>query len=223
MANGKWQWHLEDVRLSLLNMNPGEIIDRLEMQPVAVALVCIGVAGILILLVNRKRLQTGIDEWRVQRCLKQIGCDQIRNLTCPDGLDGYYTIDRLALVQDAILLIAYRPYGGNIYCAERIVEWTQVIGQKSFKFENPLFELENQLTALKSLIGGMPVHGILFFNQNAAFPKGHPQAVLNPDNIPHHFLGANCDPVKPQVQAAWAQLKAQQLQTLQNSKASVKT
>jgi hypothetical protein len=204
-------------------MNPGEIIDQLERDPALVALVFIGFAIALILLVNRKRLQLLIGEWRIQRRLKKIGCDQIRNLICPDGLDGYYTIDRLALVQDAILLIAYKPFGGNIYCAERISEWTQVIGKKSFKFENPLFELENQLTALKSLVGGMPLNGFLLFNHSAIFPKGHPDAVLNPDNIPHRFLGANCDPVNPQVQAAWAQLKAHQKQPLGNSKASVKT
>jgi hypothetical protein len=204
-------------------MNPGEIISQLERDPAAITLVAAGLAIVLILLVNRKRLQLRIGEWRIQRCLKQIGCDQIRNLICPDGLDGYYTIDRLALVQDAILLIAYKPYGGNIYCAERIAEWTQVIGKKSFKFANPLFELENQLTALKFLAGGMPVHGFLFFNHSTAFPKSHPEVVLNPDNIPHRFLGANCEPVNPQVQAAWEQLKAQQKQPSANIQASVKT
>jgi len=204
-------------------MNPDEIIGQLELDPTAVALLIIGIAIVLILLITRKRLQLHIGEWRIQRCLKRIGCDQIRNFICPDGLDGYYTIDRLALVQDAILLIAYKPYGGNIYCAERIAEWTQVIGKKSFKFENPLFELENQLTALKLLAGGMPVHGFLFFNHSAAFPKGHPQVVLNPDNIPDRYLGANCNPVNPQVQAAWEQLKAQQKQPRANTRASVKT
>jgi hypothetical protein len=204
-------------------MNPGEIIDQLEIEPAALALLAAGLAIVLILLVNRKRFLLGIGEWRIQRCLKKIGCDQIRNMICPDGLDGYYTIDRLALVQDAILLIAYKPYGGNIYCAERIAEWTQVIGQKSFKFQNPLFELENQLTALKLLAGGMPVHGFLFFNYSTSFPKGHPEVVLNPDNIPDRFLGANCDPVNPQVQAAWTQLKAQQQQPSANKQASAKT
>jgi len=204
-------------------MNTDEIIDQLEMDPAAIALVAAGLAIVLILFVNRKRLQLRIGEWRIQRCLKQIGCDQIRNLSCPDGLDGYYTIDRLALVQDAILLIAYKPYGGNIYCAEHIAEWTQVIGQKSFKFANPLFELENQLTALKFLAGGMPVHGFLFFNHSAAFPKGRPDVVLNPDNIPDRFLRANCEPVNPQIQTAWELLKAQQKQPSANIQASAKT
>ena len=82
-------------------MDPGEIISQLEWHPAAVALVAVGFAILLLLLANRKRLQLRFGEWRIQRCLKQIGCDQIRNLNCPDGLDGQYTIDRLALVQDA--------------------------------------------------------------------------------------------------------------------------
>ena len=206
-----------------LRMNSGEIIDQLANQPAALALIAAGLVIVVILLVNRKRLQLRFGEWRTQRCLKQIGYDQIRNLICPDGLDGYYTIDRLALVQDAILLIAYKPFGGNIYCAERITEWTQVIGQKSFKFANPLFELENQLTALKSLAGEMPLAGFLFFNHSAIFPKGHPDAVLNPDNIPDRFLRANCEPANPQLQAAWKLLKAQQDQPSASNRATVKT
>lgn len=199
------------------------MISQLKIEPAAMVLVTAGLAIILILLVNRKRIQLRLREWRIQRCLQQIGCAQIRNLICPDGLDGYYAIDRLALVQDAILLIAYKPYGGNIYCAERIAEWTQVIGQKSFKFENPLFELDNQLTALKLLSGGVPIQGYLFFNHSAEFPKGHPEMVLHPDNIPERFLGAHCDRVNPQIQAAWELLKAQHKKPSANIPASVKT
>jgi len=98
-----------------------------------------------------------------------------------------------------------------------------VIGQKSFKFENPLFELDNQLTALKLLSGGMPIHGFLFFNHSAEFPKGHPEMVLHPDNIPDRFLNAHCDPVNPQIQAAWELLKVQHKQPSANNPASVKT
>jgi len=204
-------------------MDPDEIINQLKIEPAAIALVAAGLVIILILLVNRKRLQLQLREWRIQRCLQQIGCEQIRNLICPDGLDGYYIIDRLALVQDSILLIAYKPYGGNIYCAERIAEWTQVIGKKSFKFENPLFELDNQLTALKSLSGGVPIYSFLFFDHSAEFPKGHPGMVLHPENIPDRFLGAQGDPVTPPIQVAWELLKAQHKKPSVNNPASVKT
>ena len=186
------------------------VIDQLELNSTVIISAVLGIVVVLILLVNRKRLLHSFSEWRIQRCLNKIGCDQIRNLVCPDGLDNFYTIDRLALVQDAILLISYQPYGGNIYCAERIAEWTQVIDQKSFKFENPLFELENQMTSLKALVKDTPILGFLFFNHTALFPKGHPDAVLNPDNIPDQYLATNCQPVKPHIQAAWEIFKEQQ-------------
>lgn len=204
-------------------MNPDEIMGQLEIEPAVVALLISAFAILLVVIALRKRLLLRLREWRIQRRLNQIGCEQIRNLVCPDGLDGYYRIDRLALVQDAILLIAYKPFGGNIYCAQHISEWTQVVGQKSFKFENPLFELENQLTSLKLLTGGVPLHAFLAFNRSAEFPKGHPDAILLPDNIPDRYLGTNCNPVNPQIQAAWDLLKAQRNQLSTAAAAGVKT
>ena len=133
---------------------------------------------LLILWFNRKRIGILFREWRIQRSLKSIGSEQIRNLVCPDGLDGHYQLDRLALTDDEILLISYKAYGGNIYCAEQIAEWTQIVGQKSFKFANPLFELENQLTALRLILGNVPLRGYLFFNHSAEFPKGDRKSVV---------------------------------------------
>ena len=134
-------------------MDVRQSFDRLDFQSGMVALLIIAIALLLILHLNRAGLQLRFRDWRLQRSLNRIGSEQIRDLVCDDGLDGYYKIDRLALTSDSILLISYKPYVGKIYCAEHISEWTQVIGQKSFKFENPLFELENQLTALKTITG----------------------------------------------------------------------
>lgn len=121
------------------------------------------------------------------------------------------------------MLISYKLYGGNIYCAEHISEWTQLVGQKSFKFENPLFELENQLTALRLLTGNVHLEGFLFFNNSAEFPKGHPDRVLHPGNIPDRFNAANSENVKPEIAAAWSLLKAHQQQIPPADHASVKT
>lgn len=191
-----------------MRMTYDEIMQRFDPHSEIVALAIVLTGLLLILLLNRKRLFVGLREWRIQRSLKKIGAEQIRHLICPDGLDGHYTIDRLALVQDAILLIAYKPYSGNIYCAERIAEWTQVVGQKSFKFENPLFELENQLASIHLLIGAAPLRGYLFFNHSAEFPKGHPDNVLHPGNIPATMLSENCAAPTAESQAAWDLLKA---------------
>lgn len=200
-----------------------ELIQRMNLEANVIAISMAGLALALVLFVNRKRLQMHLREWRIQRCLNRIGSEQIRNLVCADGLDGYYRIDRLALTRDAILLISYKPYGGNIYCAERISEWTQVIGQKSFKFENPLFELDNQLTALRLLVGSAPLHGYLFFNHSALFPKGHPASVLNPESVPDQFLAENCELINPEIQMAWDVLKAHQNESSATDQVSVKT
>ena len=187
-----------------------------------VALV-IAIALAMVLWFNRKRIGILFREWRIQRSLKQIGSEQIRNLTCPDGLEGFYRLDRLALTDNAILLISYKAYGGNIYCAENINEWTQVVGQKSYKFQNPLFELENQLTALRLILGNVPLQGYLYFNHSAVFPKGHPDPVLYPDNLPAHILGANCTQTRIDIKSAWERLKLLHQEGSSGAAARVKT
>jgi hypothetical protein len=204
-------------------MDAKDSMERLNLQSEIVALAIIGVAVLLILYLNRRRLQLRWREWRLQRCLGRIGCEQIRGLVCADGLDGFYSIDRLALVGDAILLISYKPHVGNIYCAEKISEWTQVIGRKSFKFDNPLFELENQLIALKTIVGNAPLRGYLFFGHGATFPKGHPDSVLQPDTIPANFLRGQIDAVAPDARAAWGLLQAQQANPAATGELGVKT
>jgi hypothetical protein len=193
-----------------MHMDVAESISQLDLQSESVAFAIIVIAVLLILHINRHRLQTAYREWRMQRCLNKIGVEQIRDLVCPDGLDGYYHIDRLALTPDAILLIAYKPFVGNIYCAERIAEWTQVIGRKSFKFANPLFELENQITALTLALGSIPLRGCLLFSNSTIFPKGHPESVLQPETIPTQYRRDPHVPIGEEVQAAWEHLKWQQ-------------
>lgn len=204
-------------------MDSHEFLNQLSLRSDAVVISIVALALLLVLFLNRKRLLVGLREWRIQRCLARIGCEQIRDLVCDDGLEGQYVIDRLVLTPRAILLISYKPFVGNIYCAERISEWTQVIGRQSFKFENPLFELENQLTALRLLIGNTPLEAYLFFNLSAEFPKGHPQSVLNPDNIPEEFLTSECENLPPDIRAAWDLLKMHHKEASQNPEIGVKT
>ncbi len=204
-------------------MDVNQPFNQLNLQSEIVAFAIIVIALLLVLHLNRRRLQARFSEWRIQRCLNQIGSEQIRDFTCPDGLEGVYSIDRLALTRDAILVIGYKPYVGNIYCAERIAEWTQVIGQKSFKFENPLFEIDNQITALQILLGSSPLKGYLLFSDNAVFPKGHPESVLQPDRIPGRLLTDQSEDVKPEVRAVWDHLKWQQRNIHSDAEVGLKT
>ena len=170
--------------------------------PIAITLVALAI----ILIINWRKLRYQWLEWSTRRCLNQIGIKQIKNVTWPDGLDGNFKIDRIAMLHNSILLLAFKPYSGNIYCADSIAEWTQVIGQKSYKFTNPLFELENQVTAIQSLIPNVPIRGALFFDHSARFPKGHPDKVLNPDNIPEFMLRLKCPEPTSGILESWESL-----------------
>ena len=178
---------------------------------------------VLLALLNWKNIRRTWLEWRTRRRLNQIGLKQRRNIVCPDGLDGEFILDRLIMLPNAILLLSAKRYPGNIYCAERISEWTQVIGQKSYKFENPLFDLENQLTALRHIIPNVRINGYLFFDHTARFPKGHPEILLHPDNIPEEFLQVNCAEPQQAILTAWESLTELPMNSSSNSPLRLKT
>ena len=189
-------------------MEVDQYLDRLGLEPNLVVAILVAVTILLLVALNGRRLMSAWREWRIRRLLDGIGHEQIRNLHCPDGLDGHHLIERLALASDSILVIAYKRFSGNIYCAQQIDEWTQMIGQKSFKFPNPLFELEYQLTSLRAESGSDRIEGFIFFDAGAAFPKGHPEHVWHPGNIPPSLLREHCPPANAEIQAAWERLKS---------------
>ena len=170
--------------------------------PVSISMLVI----IFILITNWRKLRVQWLEWRTRRRLNQIGIRQMKNVVCADGLDGNLRIDRLVMLHDSILLIAFKPYSGNIYCAESIPEWTQVIDQKSYKFSNPLYELENQVIAIQSVVPNVPVRGVLFFDHSAEFPRGHPDTVMHPGNIPDILLRSNCPEPQAEILQSWETL-----------------
>ena len=160
-------------------------------------------AIVVFLVLNWRKLHDRWLEWNTHRNLDKVGIKQIKKAVCADGLDGEFVIDRLVMLHDSILLIAFRPYPGNIYCAEKIPEWTQVKSQKSFKFNNPLFELDNQVTAIRNYFPGVSIRGLLVFDHNASFPKGHPERVILPDHIPESLLQINIPEPRPEILKCW--------------------
>ena len=204
--NDLFAWNFKTESILFRPMNIEYYIDLVRANkfilPIFIALLVI----IFILIINWHELRFQWLEWRTRRSLNQIGIKQMKNVVCADGLDGNLRIDRLVMLHDSILLIAFKPYSGNIYCAESIPEWTQVIDQKSFKFSNPLYELENQVIAIQSIVPNVSVRGVLFFDHSAEFPKGHPDSVLHPANIPDALLRSNCPEPLNDITRAWETL-----------------
>ena len=170
--------------------------------PIAITLVALAI----ILIINWRKLRYQWLEWSTRRSLNQIGIKQMKNVVCSDGIDGSFKIDRMVMLHNSILLLAFKPYSGNIYCADSIPEWTQVVGRKSYKFNNPLFELENQITAIQDIMPDVPIRGVLFFDHSAKFPKGHPDKVLNPVNIPEYMQRSKCPEPSSEILRSWQTL-----------------
>jgi hypothetical protein len=157
----------------------------------------------LILFINRSSISSYWMNLKTRRCLNHLGMDQITDVKCPDGLGHEFSIDRLILRQNGISILIYKKYPGKIFCADHIDEWTQMLGQKSYAFKNPLFELDFQIKALQACIPDVEVDGYLFFDHNAQFPKGHPQRVIHPQSIPQSLDRPQHIEIDQKIIQAW--------------------
>ena len=169
----------------------------------------LSVAAVLVITyLNRHRLRLSWLNLRTRYCLSRLGLEQISGLNCPDGLGHHFTIDRLLLRHDGITLLVTKQYPGRIFCSDHIDDWTQMLGRKSFRFKNPLFELDHQIKAIAACIPDVSVDGYLFFDYQTEFPKGHPQRVIHAAAIPESITRRNRHQVENHVMQAWKKLKA---------------
>ena len=97
-------------------------------------------------------------------------------------------------------------YPGKIYCADHIDNWTQMLGNKSYYFKNPLNDLGIQIRALSACIPGVPVNGFLFFDHLSEFPRGHPEKVIHLNRIPQELRPDKHNKVEAGVMLAWEKL-----------------
>ena len=139
--------------------------------------------------------------------LNRLGFKQRKDFFFPDGMGGKLRIDRLILGQREIYLMIDMPYEGNIFCADNIDEWTQLIKGKSFTFENPLNHLDIIINTIAGSIP-VPVCGYLYFGHRASFPKGRPARVLRYDSLPEALLPPRKSEPEQAVVDAWNDLIA---------------
>ena len=139
--------------------------------------------------------------------LNRLGIKEIRDFEFPDGLGSSFTVDRLIMRQDGISLLVLKKYPGRIYCAEDIDEWTQLLAGKSYRFKNPLTDLDYQVKAISSCVPDVDVNGYLFFDYQAEFPKGHPESVIGLNTIPASLKRDRKKQPTASVVRAWEKLR----------------
>ena len=163
---------------------------------------------VAMIFLGRRGIRHALLNLKTRYRLNHLGLKQIRNFQCPDGLGNYFTIDRLVMCNDGISLLLFKQFPGSIFCADDIQEWTQLLAGKSYRFKNPLIDLDYQIKAVSAGIPGVAVNGYLFFDHNAEFPKGHPQRVIRLESIPDSLKRKHQEKVQPAVESAWKKLAA---------------
>ena len=142
-----------------------------------IAIIIISIIAIAGLLVWRIRLRKKSAEFILNSILEPYAKDQVKQIIIPDGIGGLIEIEHLILLKQGLLLIESYPMAGNLYGADTIDQWTQIIDGRSYKFANPLRRLRTSRQAIKSLAPNIPVFCRVIFNADSFFPKGKPSDV----------------------------------------------
>jgi len=146
-----------------------------------------------------------ISHWRLHALVDKLGRASLRNVFVPDDMGGDLYIEQLLLRDDGLLLVNVKSFRGNIFAADQIELWTQVLGHHSYKFQNPLHQQESDLQALKVLIPKVKLDGLVVFARGCRFPKGKPDKVVDYDLLKN--IKPPAEQVLPAVQDAWEQLR----------------
>jgi hypothetical protein len=153
----------------------------------------------------RRSLQNWREARRITRSACRLGARLLRDVHLPDGMGGEVTIDFLALAADAILIIGVKRYDGYIFGSAHTDDWTQTIGNRSYKFPNPDVCLERQVSAVQLLIPGIPVRGVHLFADCAVFPRDKPINVLQVSDV-RGMRSPVLKDIPEEVRMAWTEL-----------------
>lgn len=162
---------------------------------------------ILALLLSYTTYKNWLKEQFLYRRVRKLGVAALRNIVIPDGMDGRVLIENIILTPAGIYILPIKRYYGIIFAAENIDSWTQVVGKRSYKFPNPLPELETYIMAVRNLLPAIDVTGCILVTREAEFPKGKPKRII-PVAEAAASLGITRGEVPAQLRVAWENLKA---------------
>ncbi len=129
------------------------------------------------------------------KVVDSLGVKYLCDIVLPDGIEGLVFIDYLLLVPGGFVAIDTQHSEGHLFGGETIDQWSQVINNKTYKFNNPLYAIQSARQAvlwnlqhnadLESLSPNTPwqVQGWVTFSNTGNFPKGIPTQVSMIDEL----------------------------------------
>lgn len=168
-----------------------------------------GVSALLLLLIvglHFGRIKEFLDETFMLRSLRNLGRESLHGVLLADGIDGEIYLEHLILTPASILAIRVKRYQGVIFAADNIEFWTQVTGNKSYKFENPLRQLENDLQVIKMHAGDVKVECKALFVKGSRFPKGKPDKIISIEELNLLKRDFKAEEIPAALYTAWKRL-----------------
>ncbi len=176
-----------------------------ENMPAIIA-AAVAVILLLVILVVSRPIRNLFDQFRLTRAIKRLGTTSMSNVVLSDGMDGHVYIEHLVLTPSHVLVVSVRRYSGAIFAAENMDMWAQVTDGGSYKFPNPLHEIEIATAAVKSHSPDAAVNGIILFGRESTFPKGKPDGVMHISEISKLPTPTRDTVISERVKKAWHRL-----------------
>lgn len=143
----------------------------------------------------------------LEHLIRKNARDVLVDIELPDGVGGTVYIDFLVLHSNGIFVLDYKDYAGVLFGGELTEQWTQVVNNKSFRFENPLYQNQQRVSVIKDLIPSGNVTGMVIFSDEGEFPRGKPDNVMLVREFRSGVLKKTSQSISPLVIDEWQGLR----------------
>lgn len=164
---------------------------------------------VIAIMLQWQPLQNYFRERSILKVIERSGREVLHDVMLPDGLGGYTYIEHLVLTSEVILILYLKRYRGIIFAGDNIDEWTQVINNHSYRFPNPLRQIELDVMSVNSLVKDARVEGKVVFTKGSEFPKGKPDNVMLFSELEQNLKDFSAGEVNPLVRTSWKRLAEQ--------------
>ncbi|MCK4586503.1 MAG: NERD domain-containing protein [Gammaproteobacteria bacterium] len=135
-----------------------------------------------------RQLQKTRHQRQIHKVLESLGTKYLHDIILPDGIEGYTYIDYLLLTPKGMIVLDINFSEGHLFGGESVDQWTQVVNNKTYKFDNPLYNnltkcqavqwnINNNISEDARVNNNVETFGWIAFSSAGNFPKGIPNHV----------------------------------------------
>lgn len=182
------------------------LLNNINMLTLA-AIIMAAVILIVVVVIYVRYLRKTADARKIRKIIGKYSEVFERDVILSDGMDGYLFIDYLIPVSGEIIAMNIHEAEGYVFGGDKIDLWTQVVGNKSTKFNNPLENVNLFVQQASNLLKFDGMTACVMFGSKSEFPKGKPEGALSLASFEERL--STCSEEKPVTEAslkAWEKL-----------------